>query len=70
MSDPTPDRFRYAGWWLRFQIIVLGLTLGGGARWIKQAWEYRSAAPAEKTESTVDSSPAPQPAPQKTEERQ
>jgi hypothetical protein len=76
MPDPTPyDRRRYATWWLRVQIIVLGLAIGIGARSIKSAWQRAAVekpdVPAEKNgESVAVPSPSPQPSPRSTEERE
>ena len=47
MTDPTEQRRSYwSAWSGRIAIVALGLTLGTGARWIRQTWEFFAAPPA------------------------
>ena len=47
MTEPIDHRGSYwSGWSGRVAIVALGLTLGLGAKWIRQTWEYLRAPPA------------------------
>ncbi|WP_254510134.1 hypothetical protein [Anatilimnocola floriformis] len=53
MTDPTGQRGGYrSAWSSRAAIIGLGVTLGLGAKWIRQTWEYLAHPPAAVTAPT------------------